>query len=111
MMARSGLPPAPAERRASAITTGKRPRFGATPYAVARIEPRGCDDGAQSPGAFASKLLHPWPQLELEGPGAAVLLHEVQVARGHGVGIEQGVGAVGGLRAPGAADAAVDHHM
>jgi hypothetical protein len=38
-----------------------------------------------------------------------VLLHEVEVARGNGVRVEQGVGAVGGLGTARAADAAVDH--
>jgi hypothetical protein len=40
-----------------------------------------------------------------------VLLQEVEVACRDGVGVEQGIGAVGGLRASRAADAAIDHHM
>ena len=35
----------------------------------------------------------------------------MEVARGDGVGVEQGIGAVGGLGAARAADAAIDHPM
>src|SRR5580704_11322412 len=57
------------------------------------------------------KLLHPRPQFQFPGPGAARLLQHVPVALRDGVGIEHGSGPVGGLDTRGAADAAVDHEM
>src|SRR5262249_6501953 len=59
----------------------------------------------------ASELLHPRPQFDLPGPGAAGLMDEVHVALGDGVGIERAVGSVGGVGAVRAPDAAVDHDV
>src|SRR5260370_32692526 len=58
-----------------------------------------------------SELLHPGPQLDLPGPGAARLVQQVHIAFGDRVGVEQAVGLVGGLGAAVAADAAVDYHV
>src|SRR3954464_12997408 len=58
-----------------------------------------------------SKLLHPWPQFQLPGPGAARLLQYIPVVQRNRVGIEHRVRPVGGLGANCAADAAVDHEM
>src|SRR5271165_2362918 len=57
------------------------------------------------------KPLHPRPQLDLPGPGAAGLRDEVKIGLRDRLGIEHAVGLVGGLRSARAADAAVDHHM
>src|SRR4051812_5750937 len=58
-----------------------------------------------------SKLLHPWPQLQLPGPGAARLLHYVPVVQRNRIGIEHRVRPVRRLVTNRVADAAVDHEM
>src|SRR6195952_3518137 len=58
-----------------------------------------------------SKFLHPRPQFQFPGPGAARLLQHVPVTQRNGVGIEQRIRPVGGLAARGAANAAVDDEM
>src|ERR1700722_3990407 len=57
------------------------------------------------------EFLHPGPQFQLPGPGAARLLQHVPVIQGNGVGIEHRIRPVGLLAARRAANAAVDHEM
>src|SRR5262249_21945186 len=57
------------------------------------------------------KLLHPWPQFQLPGPGAARLLQHIPVAQGNSIGIEECIRPVGRIWPRGAADAAVDDEM
>src|SRR6516225_6046358 len=61
--------------------------------------------------AQSSEFLHPRPQLDLPGPGAAGLMDEVHVALGDGVRIERAVGSVGRVGPARAPDAAVDHDV
>src|SRR5260370_37112032 len=58
-----------------------------------------------------SKLLHPWPQFQLPGPGAERLLQHVPVAQRNRVGIEHRIRPVGRFGADRAADAAIDHEV
>src|SRR5438445_1222617 len=58
-----------------------------------------------------SKLLHPWPQLDPPGPGAARLLQHVPVTLRDGVGVKHGMRAIRGFGTHRAADAAVDDKM
>src|SRR5215468_4305643 len=58
-----------------------------------------------------SKPLHPRPYFDFPGPGTAVLLHQMQVARCDGVGIEGHVGTIGGVGAAARTDPTVDDHM
>src|SRR3954447_22049071 len=58
-----------------------------------------------------SKLLHPWPQFQLPGPGAARLLQYIPVAQGDRIGIEERVGPVGRIGPGRTADATIDHEM
>src|SRR3954463_1029155 len=68
-------------------------------------------DAAHRPGMTVLKLLHPRPQFQFPGPGAARLLQHVPVAQRNGVGIEHRVGPVGGFRPRSAADTAVDDEV
>src|SRR6266571_9299630 len=82
--------------------------------------PPGIPDGADGGGACrrrarpASEFLHPGPQVELLGPGAARLAVEAIVVFGDGVGIEHVVrysAAASVLDGFGRADAAIDEHV
>src|SRR6266849_8912959 len=57
------------------------------------------------------KLLHPRPQFQLPGPGAARLLQHVPVTEGNGVGVEHRIRPVLRFGARGASKAAVDDEM
>src|SRR5580693_5296343 len=63
------------------------------------------------PYGLVSKLLHPWPQFHLPGPGAARLLQDAPIAFRDRVGIEHGVRAIGWVDAGRAADAAINDEM
>src|ERR1700729_48777 len=61
--------------------------------------------------SYLSEFLHPWPQFDFPGPGAAWLLQHAPIAGGDGIGIEHGIRPVRGLGARGAANAAVYDEM
>ena len=56
---------------------------------------------ARTPALAGSEVLDPRPQLDLPGPGAAVLPEDVQVGAGDRVGVEHRVRASGGSVRPG----------
>src|SRR5579864_1261242 len=64
-----------------------------------------------------SEALVPWPQIELERPGAAVLVVQIPESLGNGIGLEQPVRTALfpqlriARQQPIAANAAIDHDM
>src|SRR4029077_1628944 len=97
-------PPTPRTPRGSAAARSRTPRPSA---------PRRRSTPARWSGdpTRASESLDPGAKLDLPGPGAARLLHDMAVAGRDRVGIEHAVGLVRGLGAARIADAAVDHEM
>src|SRR5690349_11495001 len=71
-----------------------------------------CEKPSRAGEGDGSELLHPGAELELPGPGAAVLAVNGEIAARDRVGVEQRVGpAPRTTRIAGAADCAVDDEM